>query len=74
MAAIRFSIAFAALALGACGAPAENGAAVPVGAAAAACEQRSFEGTAFTACRYDRRRDEIALALDGPHGPLRSFG
>jgi uncharacterized protein YigE (DUF2233 family) len=40
---------------------------------AAACEQRTFEDTAFTACRYDRRRDEIILFLDGSHGPLRSF-
>jgi uncharacterized protein YigE (DUF2233 family) len=40
---------------------------------AAACEHRTFEGSAFTLCRYDRRRDEIALVLDGPRGPLRSF-
>jgi uncharacterized protein YigE (DUF2233 family) len=72
MAAIRFSVFLAALALAGCGGPAENKAAVPV-AAVAACEPRTFEGTAFTACRYDRRRDEIALFLDGPHGPLRSF-
>jgi uncharacterized protein YigE (DUF2233 family) len=40
---------------------------------ASACARQEFEGSAFTACRYDRRRDEIALLLDGPRGPLRSF-
>lgn len=39
----------------------------------AACAQRSFEGSRFTACRYDRRRHEIGLNLDGQTGPLRSF-
>lgn len=39
----------------------------------AACEQREFEGSVFTTCRYDRRRDRIELVLDGPRGPLRSL-
>jgi uncharacterized protein YigE (DUF2233 family) len=73
MAVIRSSVILAALALAGCGGPAENKAAAPVAAAAAACEQRTFEGATFTACRYDRSRDEIALVLDGPNGPLRSF-
>jgi uncharacterized protein YigE (DUF2233 family) len=73
MAAIRFSVILLAVALAGCGGPAENKTAHPAARAAAACEQRSFEGSAFTACRYDRRRDEIALFLAGPHGPLRSF-
>lgn len=73
MAAIRFNLLLAAFALAGCGAPAENQASAPVTGSASACEQRTFEGSAFTACRYDRRRDEIALFLDGPRGPLRSF-
>ncbi len=36
---------------------------------AAACEQRRFEGSAFTLCRYDRRRDEIALLPRRPRRP-----
>ena len=70
MAAIRFSLLATLLLLAGCNAPVAGNAPSPV---AAACEQQSFEGTAFTTCRYDRRRDEIALALDGPNGPLRSF-
>lgn len=74
MAAIRFSVLLFAFALAGCGGPAGNqGTTVPGALAAGACEARSFEGTAFTICRYDRRRDEIALVLDGPSGPLRSF-
>ncbi|HEV2816985.1 MAG TPA: phosphodiester glycosidase family protein [Allosphingosinicella sp.] len=50
---------------------------MPAQAVAAACEQRRFEGAAFTACRYDRSRHEIALfvgprslaALDEQLGP-----
>ncbi len=73
MAAIRFSLLLAALALAGCGQPAENHSAPAVPTAAGACGQRTFEGSSFSACRYDKRRDEIALFLDGPHGPLRSF-
>jgi uncharacterized protein YigE (DUF2233 family) len=59
--------------LAGCGQQPENATQIPAAATAAACGQRRFEGAAFTLCRYDRRRDEIALVLDGPHGPLRSF-
>jgi len=71
MAAIRSSLVLA-FALAACGsaAPAPD---VPAHAVAAACEPRRFEGSGFTACRYDRRSDEIALFLDGRHGRLRSL-
>jgi uncharacterized protein YigE (DUF2233 family) len=73
MAAIRSSLLVVALALAGCGEPAQNGATVSAPAATAACERKSFEGSAFTACRYDRRRHEIALFLDDRRGPLRSF-
>ena len=64
----------ASLALAACGQRSGDTPAHPVPqAAASACTQRTFEGATFTTCRYDRRRDEIALFLDGPHGPLRSM-
>ena len=46
----------------------------PVAAAAAACEERSFEGSRFTACRYDAARHRLEFILDGPGGaPLRSL-
>jgi uncharacterized protein YigE (DUF2233 family) len=76
MAVIRFSLLAAALALAGCGQGAGNEAAAPAPAqatSAAACSERVFEGASFTICRYDRRRDEIALILDGPRGPLRTF-
>ena len=38
-----------------------------------ACEQRRFEGSRFTVCRYEAGRDRLALFLDGRSGPLRSF-
>ncbi|HEX5182906.1 MAG TPA: phosphodiester glycosidase family protein [Allosphingosinicella sp.] len=41
--------------------------------ATSACTERTFEGTRFTACRYDARRDEIRLIDADAHGPLRSF-
>ena len=72
MAVIRSSLLLAVLALAGCGEPAET-AAAPSLATASACEQRSFEGSAFTICRYDRRRHDLALILDGRNGPLRSF-
>lgn len=60
------------MALAACGsaAPAPD---IPARAVSAACAPRRFEGSAFTVCRYDRRRDEIALFLDGRNGRLRSL-
>jgi uncharacterized protein YigE (DUF2233 family) len=40
----------------------------------AACEAQSFEGSAFTVCPVDTRRDEIRLAWRGADGrPLRSL-
>jgi len=74
MAAIRSSL-LALLLLAACGseAPAPKAAQADTSRSAAACTQREFEGSTFTICRYDRRRDEIALFLNGPSGPLRSF-
>ncbi|WP_395614209.1 phosphodiester glycosidase family protein [Allosphingosinicella sp.] len=63
----------AALYLAACGDENATAPSPTPQASASACEQREFEGSTFTTCRYDRRRDEIALFLDGPRGPLRSF-
>lgn len=61
-----------ALALAACQAEPEA-AQVPATAVAGHCQMRRFEGTAFTACRFDARRHEIALFAEGADGPLRSF-
>ena len=72
MAAIRSSL-LALLLLAACGSGAPEAVPAQEAPTAAACMQRAFEGTAFTVCRYDRRHDEVALYLDGPRGPLRSF-
>jgi uncharacterized protein YigE (DUF2233 family) len=71
--AIRSSLFLAVLGLAGCGVPADSNVTIPERTTAAACIQRSFEGSAFTICRYDRRRDELALILDGRQGPLRSF-
>jgi uncharacterized protein YigE (DUF2233 family) len=61
-----------ALALAACG-PAAPAPDAPA-RIASACERRVFEGSAFTICRYDRRRHNIVLVLDGSEGrPLRSL-
>ena len=39
-----------------------------------ACEARTFEGSAFTVCKFDATKDELQLAWRGPNGqPLRSF-
>lgn len=74
MVAIRSNLLAAALALAGCGQPAANEAAPLLPPAqAAACSRRVFENSSFTICRYDRRRDEVALFLDGPQGPLRNF-
>lgn len=35
-----------------------------VAAPAAACERRLFEGSRFTVCRYDARRDELRLVAE----------
>jgi uncharacterized protein YigE (DUF2233 family) len=72
MAAIRFSL-LAALAL-LCGCQAEERRApaheLPVGA----CQERSFEGSAFTLCKYDSAKHRIAMFVEGSNRrPLRSF-
>jgi uncharacterized protein YigE (DUF2233 family) len=54
-----------ALLAGACGAAPDR--------AASACEQRIFEGSRFTACRYDAQTDRFALIVDDGRTPLRSF-
>jgi uncharacterized protein YigE (DUF2233 family) len=41
--------------------------------AESACEQITFEGSRFTACRYRRGEDRIALFLDPERRPLRSL-
>jgi uncharacterized protein YigE (DUF2233 family) len=72
----RFSLLLAASALSACQVEAPAGDA-PAGAVASACEQRRFEGDAFTICRYDPARHRLALfkglrsmaALDTRLGP-----
>ncbi|HEX4737587.1 MAG TPA: phosphodiester glycosidase family protein [Allosphingosinicella sp.] len=71
MAAIRFSLSLllAALLLAGCQA---HSAAHP-DQAVRACEERTFEGTRFTVCRYDARRDEIRIVDADARGPLRSF-
>jgi uncharacterized protein YigE (DUF2233 family) len=58
--------------LGACeaeesAAPAQE---LPVGA----CEERTFEGSAFTLCKYDSSKHRIKMFVEGEDGqPLRSF-
>lgn len=71
MAAIRFSLLLLALALAGC--RAEQSAEAPSARAAPACRQRIFEGSHFTACRYDARRQVLELAVDDGLEPLRSF-
>jgi len=70
MAAIRSSLVLPLLALLACGQEPEAPDPPARAAEAPACQSRTFDGSAFTVCRYDRRRHEIALFLDG-HGGRR---
>jgi uncharacterized protein YigE (DUF2233 family) len=75
MAAIRSSVFLLLVALAVAGcreaAPAPKAAARTE--AEPACQSRTFEDSGFTICRYDRRRQEIALFLDGRQGRLRSL-
>ena len=50
--------------------PSPSAEALPVGA----CEERSFEGTAFTLCKYDSTKHRIEMFVEGANGrPLRSL-
>jgi uncharacterized protein YigE (DUF2233 family) len=79
--AIRSSAALAAAAfLAGCGEEAEappppaeavQAAAQPQGPPA--CEERRFEESRFTACRYDPKRHRLELIGEDEAGPLRSF-
>jgi uncharacterized protein YigE (DUF2233 family) len=74
MAAIRSSLLLFLAALISCDQPAEErGAGTAEKPKAGACETRSFEGSTFTACRYDPASHGLELILDGETGPLRSF-
>ncbi|HWT12504.1 MAG TPA: phosphodiester glycosidase family protein [Allosphingosinicella sp.] len=73
MAAIRSRLTLLALTLSACRAEPEA-APLPVEEAVAGhCEQRLFEGSGFTACRYDADEHELRLVLGEDSAPLRSF-
>ena len=69
MAAIRFSLVLLFVLLAGCRQDDEAMAARPE----TACSERSFEGSRFTACRYDAAHDEIMIAVADSNGPLRSF-
>lgn len=71
MAAIRSSVFLLALLLTGC--RAQPDAPPAAQAAAGACRQQSFEGSDFTVCRYDARRQSLELIDAGADGPLRSF-
>ena len=75
MAAIRSSVLTVFLVLSACDKAAEEAPAPPPREIMVAghCEEQRFEGATFTACRYDARRHELALAVDDAQGPLRGF-
>ena len=73
MAAIRFNCLTLLLALTACRAEPEPAEVRREAAVAGHCEQRRFEGSSFTACRYDPRRHALELALDDAQGPMRGF-
>jgi uncharacterized protein YigE (DUF2233 family) len=75
MAAIRSSTAFLILVLLLAACRAEPQPAEPPRRerlVAGHCEARRFEGSAFTACRYDARAHELALFLDRGGETLRS--
>lgn len=63
----------ALLLIAGCGGDETANAPIPAQALAGHCRARTFEGARFTVCGYDSRRHELALFVDGPSGPLRSF-
>jgi len=69
MAAIRFSLLLLPVLLAGCRADSKAAPARPE----SACSAQSFEGSRFTACRYDSDWDEILLADADSRGPLRGF-
>jgi len=73
MAATRSSLFLFFLALAGCTAEPEPADPRREAVVAGPCEQRRFEGSTFTACRYDARRHEIALAFEDAQGPMRGF-
>lgn len=74
MVCARGFLAALALALASCADESEPPAPPNAQAATAGhCEQRRFEGSAFTACRYDARAHELALIAEDGGGTLRSF-
>ena len=75
MAVIRFNCVLLVALLSACDStapPPRNEPPRPA-ISAAYCEERNFEGSSFTACRYDSRLHQVELILDDPQGPLRSL-
>jgi len=81
MAATRFKAWLLALALAGCddqqgnAAPAAPAPApeIPAAAVAGHCEERRFEETLFTVCRYDPAIQKLELIVDPGGTPLRSF-
>jgi uncharacterized protein YigE (DUF2233 family) len=74
MAATRFSLIGLCSLLAGCETEPEHRPAPPQEIVRAAhCEKYNFEGSDFTACRYDSRRHRIELILDDAQGRLRSL-
>jgi uncharacterized protein YigE (DUF2233 family) len=73
MAATRFSSLLLVALLAACKAQEPQPAPPREITSAAHCEERSFEGSTFTACRYDARQHRLELIFDDGDAPLRSL-
>jgi len=72
MAAIRSSLLAALLLLGGCGSSQPEPAAKNL--PESACQERVFEGSRFTLCKYDAVRHRIEMFVDGANAqPLRTF-